>query len=64
MIPTIIESGQQMNDIQYKIVDVVPTKYIFFMSITDLFDNKIKTEINVKNNDVISNFNLKDCTNF
>ena len=34
------------------------------MSITDLFENKIKIVINEKNNDVISNFNLENCTNF
>ena len=78
-IPTIIESGDQMSNIaSSNLVDKVfyseqevssnvnTIKYIFFISISDLFDidNKLKREIDVKNDNLISNINLEKCNNF
>ena len=46
--------------------EVDAVKYIFFISISDLFDidNKLKREIDVKNDNLISNINLENCKNF
>ena len=45
---------------------LTPEKFIFFMSISDLFDsdNSLKREIDVKNDNLISNINLENCKNF
>ena len=79
MIPTVKESGDQMNNISKKVdkvfyadgvvnADAVVEKYIFFISLSDLFDNdnKLIKEINVKNNNLILNSDLdfKKCNNF
>ena len=78
-IPTIKESGVQMSNVApFKTVDKVvyadtdisadddAKKYIFFISISDLFDNdnKLKKEIDVKNDNLISKINLEKCNNF
>lgn len=79
-IPTINESAEQMINIPQaplacvaseaieNVLDTNTKKYIFFISISDLFDsnNKIKMEINVKNNNLILNSDLdfKKCNNF
>lgn len=39
-------------------------KYFFFSSISDLFNNKLKNEIDINNNNSISNMNLEKCSNF
>ena len=77
VIPAINESentAEQFNNIPIKVEKVNETdtaatgKFIFFISISDLFDsnNKIKLEIDVKNNNLIlnSDLNLSKCNNF
>lgn len=75
-IPTINESAdmpEQLSNVSLTVekmtdLDTESQKYIYFMSISDLFDSNIqlKTDINVINNDLISNSNLDlgKCKNF